>query len=95
MNRVEIALLYCFGALYLPSFAMYHLMVFRVNRWLPPDRRIPHTLSLIGWDRLATEYRRLYPRSSLYRMTLICAVVMLVVAVAFVIARISGYALSG
>lgn len=81
MNRTETALLYCSMAVYLPALAMYHLMVLRVNRYLPPDRRIPHSLSLIGWDRLRTEYIRLYPRSSLYWMTLICAVALMVVAI--------------
>ena len=91
MNKPEVTLLYSFSVLYFPTLAMYHLMVFRVNRWLPPDRRIPHSLSLIGWGRLAAEYKRFYPRSRLYWLTVACAVGLLVVAAIFVIFRVTGY----
>jgi hypothetical protein len=77
----------CF-AFYFVAFFLYHFMVFRVNKQLPPGERIPHSLTFGQRDRLAIEYRALYPRSIVYRLTLLCAVTLLVLAVAFASVRI-------
>jgi hypothetical protein len=82
MNRYETALLVSILAFYFPAFGLYHFMLFMVNRQLPPERRIPHFLYRRGWNRLGTEYRGLYPRSSLYQLTLFCAVMVLIFATA-------------
>jgi len=58
-------------------------MVFRVNRYLPPGDRIPHSLRFGQRDRLAAEYKSLYPRSIVYRLTLLCAFTLIVLAAAF------------
>jgi hypothetical protein len=92
MNQHETMLLICFIAFYLPAFGLYHLMVFRVNQQLPSDRRIPHSLYLGGWSRLAKEYKGFYPRSFLYQFTLTCAVTGLIIAVGIVGLRVWEYA---
>ena len=71
------------GAFYFAWLTLYHLMVFRVNKSLPLDERIPHSLTFGQRDRLGREYRALYPRSILYQLTMLCAVTVLVLAVAF------------
>ena len=91
MNPYEKALLVGFMAFYLPAFGLFHLMIFRVDRELPSDRRIPHYLYFGEWKRLATEYKRLYPSSFFYQIALACAVACLTVAVAFVALRIWEY----
>lgn len=92
MNGPETTLLGGFTAFYLVAFGLYHLMVLRVNQYLPPDSRIPHSLSLVGWNRLAREYERFYPRSSLYPLTMTCAVTGLIIALVFAGFRIWEYA---
>ena len=71
------------GAFYFAAFFLYHFMVFRVNRNLPPNERIPHSLTFGQRDRLATEYKSLYPRSIVYQLTLLCAVSLIVLAAVF------------
>ena len=83
MNRPETILILSFLVFYIPAFALYHLMVHRVNQDLPRDRRIPHSLSLGGWKRLAEEYRGFYPRSLLYPFTVTCAATCLLIALRF------------
>ena len=83
MNRPETVLLCSFMAFYIPAFGLYHLMIHRVNQDLPQDDKIPHSLSLVGWNRLANEYRRFYPRSFLYQFTATCAVTCLLIALGF------------
>lgn len=83
MNRYETMLFCGFIVFYLPAFGLYHLMVLRVNRQLPSDRRIPHSLFWGGWNRLSSEFERFYPRSLLYQFTLTCAVICLIIAVLF------------
>src|SRR5580700_6565826 len=61
MNQRETMFLIGFIAFYLPAFGLFHLMIFRVNQQLAPDRRIPHSLSLGGWNRLAREHNGFYP----------------------------------
>ena len=92
MNRYETMLLIGFTALYAAAFGLYHLMIFRVNQQLPlDDRRIPHSLYLGGWKRLARDYKRFYPRSFLYQFTLTCAVTGLILAVGFAGFRVWEY----
>jgi hypothetical protein len=67
-------------------------MIFKVNRNLPPDRRIPHSLYLGGWKRLAREYKGFYPGSFLYQFTLTCAVTCLIIAVGLAGFRVWEYA---
>ena len=71
------------GAFYFASLILYHLMVFRVNKNLPLGERIPHSLTFGQRDRLGREYRALYPRSILYQLTMLCAVTVFVLALAF------------
>jgi hypothetical protein len=91
MNQYETILLAGCIVFYLPAFGLYHLMVFKVNRQLPPDRRIPHSLYFGGWNRLGSEYKGFYPGSFLYPLTLTCATTCLIVAVGFAGFRIWEY----
>jgi hypothetical protein len=77
----------CF-ALYFPAFFLYHFMVFRVNRNLSENERIPHSLTFGQRDRRAAEYKSQYPRSIVYQLTLLCAVSLIVLAAAFAAIRI-------
>ena len=81
MNDYETILIIGFIAFYLLAFGLYHLMIFRVNRHLPPDLRIPHFLYKGEWNRLGREYKGFYPRSFLYEFTLSCAVGGLIIAI--------------
>lgn len=83
MNPYEKALFIAFLALYLPAFGLFQWMIFRVNRELPSNLRIPHSLYFGGWNRLVSEYKRFYPESRLYQFTLACAVICLIIAVGF------------
>ena len=58
-------------------------MVFRVNKNLQSDEKIPHSLTFGHKDKLGTEYRAMYPRSILYQLTLLCATTTFMLAVAF------------
>lgn len=94
MNKYETMLFVGFIASYLTAFSLFHLMIFRVNRYLLPDCRIPHFLHLGGRKKLAKEYAGFYPRSFLYRLTLTCAVTCLIIAVGFAGLRVWEYAIS-
>ncbi len=88
MGKYETILFIGLIVIYPPPFGLYHLMVFRVNRRLPPDRRIPHRLTP-RWDgRLGTVYKAFYPRSHLYGLTLLLLLGILIIAPAFVGLRI-------
>ena len=91
MNQYEKLLLVGLGVFYLPALGLFHLMVFRVNRQLPPDRRMPHSLFWGGWNKVHDEYERFYPRSSLYQLTVSSAFAFLLLALALVGFRIWGY----
>ena len=58
-------------------------MVFRVNKNLAPNERIPHSLTFGQRDRLAAEYKSQYPRSIVYQLTLLCAVSLIALAAVF------------
>ncbi len=75
-------------AFYFTAFFLYHFMVFRVNKNLPPNERIPHSLTFRQRDRLATEYKSQYPRSIVYQLTLLCAVTLIALAAVFAGIRI-------
>jgi len=70
-------------AFYFTAFFLYQFMVFRVNKNLPAGERIPHSLTFGQRDRLATEYRSLYPRSIVYQLTLLCAFMLIELAALF------------
>ena len=63
-------------------------MVFRVNKNLAPNEQIPHSLTFGQRDRLAAEYKRLYPRSIVYQLTLLCAFTLIALALVFAGLRI-------
>jgi hypothetical protein len=56
MNHHETAILVLFVAFYLLTFALYHLMIFRVNQHLTPDQRLRHSISVLTWQRLRQNY---------------------------------------
>lgn len=90
MNRIEDILLAGFIAFYLIVFGLYHLMVSKANQQLPPHSKIPRSLapSVFRWNSFATEYKRVFPRSLLYKIALTCAVADLIIALFFVGFRI-------
>ncbi len=77
---------------YFTALAFHFLMVWKVNRWLPYGQRIPYSFRSRGWNRVAKEYRRLYPRSRLYLLALVCAVVTSVLSLAIFCIRFREYA---
>jgi hypothetical protein len=68
--------------LYLAAFGLFHLMIHKVNRELPNDDKIPHSLYWGRWKRLQKLYKDFYPRSSLYSLTLVLAAGGLMLAIA-------------
>jgi hypothetical protein len=92
MNKYETALFVSFLAAYLPAIALFHFMLFRVNKLLPPDRRLPHSLSWGDWNRLKTEYKGFYPRSIVYQLTLSSAAIIVILAIAMFAFRFWEYA---
>ncbi len=78
----------CGALLIPPAVALYHFMIWRVNRGLPGDDQLSHSLSLGDLGRLSREYRRFYPRSILYHLTLSIAVAIMALAVILVVYRI-------
>jgi hypothetical protein len=91
MSSADKALLVLFLGLYLLAFGLYHFIVFRVNRNLPSDRRIPHSLYWGGWNRVRSEYTSLYPRSRVYQFTVWCSAVLVILAGSFCVLRFWGY----
>jgi len=87
MGRYETAVFVLFIAVFLPTFATYHFMVFRVNQHLEQDEKIPHSTSFLTWHRLGPIYTTQYPPSPLYRLTTQSAIVLLLLAVAMVVLR--------
>jgi hypothetical protein len=92
MNKYEEGLFIAFVALGLPTFGLFHFMIFRVSRNLPSSRQIPHSLSWGNWSKLANEYKGFYPRSILYPLTVSGAIALLVIAVAMFVFRFWEYA---
>jgi hypothetical protein len=75
------AFLTCF----LGAFALYHLMVFRVNKYLDVDEKIPHSISFDQRVKLRDLYKTFYPRSPVYPFTTICATATLLLACGFAV----------
>jgi hypothetical protein len=67
-------------ALYLVSFGLFHLMIFRVNAWLSDGENIPHSLYWGKWSQLRDSYRIHYPGSSLYSVVVMLTVIGLLFA---------------
>lgn len=76
------SLLATFLGFYLAAFGLFHLMIYRVNRGLPTDDRIPHSLYFGGWNQLRDLHRGFYPRSSLWTVTMTLAISCLTFALA-------------
>ena len=69
------------------AFVLYHLMVFKVNRFLDVGEKFPHSLSFGQRAKLRDLYKSLYPRSVVYQFTMICAGAMFLLALGFVAFR--------
>lgn len=69
---------------YLVAFGLFHLMIFKVNRALPYEDRIPHSVYWRrgGWNELKTRYEGFYPGSHLYSVTLSLTILFFCAAVA-------------
>ena len=90
MNQYERAI-FLIAALFATfAVSIYHFMVFRVNRQLPPARRLPYLWG--HWNRLASEYKGFYPRTSLPSMMRQCAIATFLLALAMVGLRVWEYA---
>jgi len=76
-----------FLAFFFAAFALYHFMVFRVNRFLSAGEKFPHSISFGQRARLRDLNKSLYPRSLVYQFTMICAGVMFILALGFVAFR--------
>lgn len=63
-------------------------MVFRVNKHLGWGEKFPHSLSFGQPNELGELYKSLYPKSAIYQLTLVSAVTMILLAIAFVCFRI-------
>lgn len=83
VNRYETALFVAFLPFGLAGFGLYQFMVFAVNKQLAASERIPHSLFWGKWNRVRNHYKRLYPRSSVYGLSLACAVTVAAIALAF------------
>jgi hypothetical protein len=92
MNKYETALFVSFLAAYLPTIGLFHFMLSRVNSQLPPESRLPHSLSWGEWNRLKREYKDFYPRSIVYQLTVSSAVAILILAIAMLAFRFWEYA---
>lgn len=55
------------------------------------DYVILHSLFWRGWNRVRDNYKRLYPRSSVYQLSLVCAATVAAIALAFVALRVWEY----
>jgi hypothetical protein len=99
MSQYDKWVLIALIVLYFPTVGLFCFMIFRVNRKLPASRRIRFWLLSWGdwtslranWTKLPTEYKRLYPRSILYRLAVSGAITLLVIAVAMFVLRFWEY----
>ena len=91
MNSYETALFIAFLPFYFAAFGLYQFMVFAVNRRLPTSEKIPHSLFWHGWTRVRDDYKRLYPRSSVYQLAVVCAATVAAIALAFLAVRVWEY----
>jgi hypothetical protein len=91
VNRYETALFLALLPFYFVAFGLYQFMVFAVNKRVAASERIPHSLFWRGWNRVRHEYKRLYPRSSVYQLSLVCAATVAAIALAIVALRVWEY----
>ena len=78
------ALFFCVAAaLYFAALGGYYSLVFRANKGLASEDRLPYRLSLGNWRKLERTYRSFYPRGSLYQFTLLSAGSLALLAVVF------------
>lgn len=76
-----------FVVFFLTLYLLYEVMVFRVNRQLPPNESVS-LIPLRQWPRLMSEHARLFPRSTLRRLIVSCAAVVLSLAALLVVVRL-------
>jgi hypothetical protein len=76
---------------YLAAFGLHLFMVWKANRGLPEDDQLPYSLQIKGWNRVAKEYNRFYPRSQVYPLAVSCAFVVLILSLVIFIARFWRY----
>jgi hypothetical protein len=62
-----------------------------VNKHLAPGEKFPY-LPPGQLNQVATLYKSLYPKSIVYHLTMVCAVTMVLLAIAFTALRILNYA---
>jgi uncharacterized membrane protein YvlD (DUF360 family) len=91
VNLYETTLFVALLPFYFVAFGLYQFMVFAVNKRLAASERIPHSLFWRGWSRVRDNYKRLYPRSSVYQLSLVCAAIVAAIALAFVALRVWEY----
>jgi hypothetical protein len=91
VNRYETLLFVALLPFYLAALGLYQFMVFAVNRRSGASEKIPHSLFWRGWNRVRNSYKTLYPRSSVYELSLGCAIAGIVIAIAFVALRLWEY----
>jgi len=83
MTRSEAVLFLGAGLCGTVRSGLFYLMAFKVNRQLPPDRRIPYS-GWGYWGRLRTEYNSFYPRSILFQLMQQFGIATIIIAVAMV-----------
>lgn len=83
-------LLAVWTAFYLTVGALYQLMVFRVNKFRPPETRLSHLSFAREWSTVAKEYKNLYPQGVAPRLTLACTVTVLTASLLLVLLRFRG-----
>jgi hypothetical protein len=77
------------AAFYFAALGGYYSLVFRTNKGLAPEERLPYGLSLGNWRKLQETYRSFYPRGILYQFTLLSAVSLILLAAIFAAWRFS------
>jgi len=82
-SSLATSLFLIFLVFYFPSFGLFHWMIYKVNRALPAQERIAHSLYWGGWSRLRNQYSQLYPGSPLYLITLSLTIGCFILATAF------------
>ena len=95
VNRYETALFVALLPFYFVAFGLYQFMVFAVNKHLAASEKIAHSLFWRGWNRVRNNYKGLYPKSSIYQLSLLCAVTVAAIALAFVALRVWEYTHGG
>jgi hypothetical protein len=84
VDRYQTLLLIALLPFYFATYGLYQFTVSAVNRQLVASERIPHSLFWRGWNLVRDNYKRFYPRSSIYQLSMVCAVTVAMIALAFV-----------